>query len=61
MGLPADSVVNLQGRCHGLTNRWIADASVFPGCPAVGPGLTVIANVLRGPPISRPPWPDWSA
>ena len=44
---PADSVVNLQGRCHGLANLWIADASVFPGCPAVGPGLTVIANALR--------------
>ena len=44
---PASSVVDLQGRCHGLANLWIADASVFPGCPAVGPGLTVIANALR--------------
>ena len=44
---PATSVVDLQGRCHGLDNLWIADASVFPGCPAVGPGLTVIANGLR--------------
>lgn len=44
---PATSVVDLQGRCHGLDNLWIADASVFPGCPAVGPGLTVIANALR--------------
>ncbi|SBO41759.1 GMC oxidoreductase [Cyanobium sp. NIES-981] len=44
---PATSVVNLQGRCHKLENLWIADASVFPGCPAVGPGLTVIANALR--------------
>jgi len=44
---PATSVVNLQGRCHGLDNLWIADASVFPGCPTVGPGLTVIANALR--------------
>jgi choline dehydrogenase-like flavoprotein len=40
-------VVNLQGRCHQLANLWIADASVFPSCPAVGPGLTVIANALR--------------
>ncbi|MFN9659951.1 MAG: FAD-dependent oxidoreductase [Cyanobacteriota bacterium] len=43
----ATSVVNLQGRCHELDNLWIADASVFPGCPVVGPGLTVIANALR--------------
>ncbi len=44
---PATSVVDLQGRCHALTNLWIADASVFPSCPGVGPGLTVIANALR--------------
>ena len=44
---PASSVVNLEGRCHELQNLWIADASVFPGCPAVGPGLTVIAHALR--------------
>ena len=44
---PERSVVNLQGRCHQLANLWIADASVFPSCPAVGPGLTVIANALR--------------
>ena len=44
---PADSVVDLQGRCHGIANLTIADASVFPGCPAVGPGLTVVANALR--------------
>ncbi len=44
---PTSSVVDLQGRCHGLDNLWIADASVFPGCPTVGPGLTVIANALR--------------
>jgi choline dehydrogenase-like flavoprotein len=30
-----------------VANLTIADASVFPGCPAVGPGLTVIANALR--------------
>ena len=44
---PATSVVDLEGRCHGIDNLWIADASIFPGCPAVGPGLTVIANALR--------------
>jgi choline dehydrogenase-like flavoprotein len=44
---PSSSVVDLHGRCHELANLWIADASVFPSCPAVGPGLTVIANALR--------------
>ena len=44
---PASSVVNPRGRCHDLENLWIADASVFPSCPTVGPGLTVIANGLR--------------
>ena len=43
----ATAVVDLRGRCHGVANLWIADASVFPGCPAVGPGLTVLANALR--------------
>lgn len=44
---PSTSVVDPQGRCHGVENLWIADASVFPSCPAVGPGLTVIAHALR--------------
>ncbi|MFN7898663.1 MAG: GMC oxidoreductase [Synechococcaceae cyanobacterium] len=44
---PASAVVNLEGRCHGVANLWIADASVLPSCPSVGLGLTVIANALR--------------
>jgi choline dehydrogenase-like flavoprotein len=44
---PATSVVNLQGRSHELANLTIADASLFPACPAMGFGLTVIANALR--------------
>ena len=44
---PASSVVDLNGRAHGLANLWIADASVLPSCPTVGLGLTVIANTLR--------------
>jgi choline dehydrogenase-like flavoprotein len=44
---PATSVVDLQGRSHELSNLYIADASIFPSCPAVGFGLTVIANALR--------------
>ncbi len=44
---PATSVVDLDGRSHEIANLTIADASILPGCPAVGPGLTVIANALR--------------
>lgn len=44
---PATSVVNLDGRSHQIGNLYIADASVFPSCPSVGPGLTVIAFALR--------------
>jgi choline dehydrogenase-like flavoprotein len=44
---PASSVVDLKGRCHGIGNLTIADASVFPSCPGLSPGLTVIANALR--------------
>ncbi len=44
---PATSVVNLEGRSHELSNLTIADASVFPACPAMGFGLTLIANALR--------------
>jgi choline dehydrogenase-like flavoprotein len=44
---PATSVVDLNGRAHELTNLYIADASVFPSCPGIGIGLTVIANALR--------------
>ena len=36
-----------QGRSHEIDNLYIADASVFPSCPSIGPGLTVIANALR--------------
>ena len=44
---PATSVVNADGQCHELDNLFIADASIFPSCPSVGPGLTVIALALR--------------
>jgi len=57
---PATSVVSLEGRCHELANLWIADASVFPGCPAVGPGLTVVANALRiGEANGGGCWGEW--
>ena len=44
---PSQSVVDLEGRSHEVANLTIADASILPGCPAVGVGLTVIANALR--------------
>lgn len=46
-GNPATSVVDLEGRSHEIANLTIADAGILPGCPAVGPGLTLIANALR--------------
>ena len=44
---PTQSVVDSAGRCHDVSNLYIADASVFPSCPSVGPGLSVIALALR--------------
>ena len=44
---PSTSVVDPNGKCHELENLYIADASVFPSCPSIGPGLTVIALALR--------------
>ncbi|NQV11138.1 MAG: GMC family oxidoreductase [Cyanobacteria bacterium] len=44
---PASSVVDLNGRSHEVGNLTVADASVFPSCPGLSPGLTVIANALR--------------
>ncbi|QBE69531.1 Glucose-methanol-choline (GMC) oxidoreductase:NAD binding site [Synechococcus sp. WH 8101] len=44
---PAASVVDATGKCHELNNLYVADTSVFPSCPSVGPGLTVIALALR--------------
>jgi hypothetical protein len=34
-------VENLEGRSHELTNLTLADASVFPVCPAMGFVLTL--------------------
>ena len=44
---PSMSVVDANGKCHELENLYLADASVFPSCPSVGPGLSVIALALR--------------
>ncbi|MDP6193986.1 MAG: GMC family oxidoreductase, partial [Prochlorococcaceae cyanobacterium ETNP18_MAG_1] len=48
MGIdPAKSIVDPYGKCHELENLYIADTSVFPSCPSIGPGLTTIALALR--------------
>lgn len=44
---PAASVVDRDGKCHELDNLYIADTSVFPSCPSIGPGLTTVAMALR--------------
>ena len=44
---PMDSVVDENCKCHDLDNLYISDASVFPSCPSIGHGLTVIALALR--------------
>ncbi len=44
---PSASVVDSKGKCHELDNLYIADTSVFPSCPSIGPGLTAIALALR--------------
>ena len=44
---PSNSVVDPNGKCHELENLYIADSSIFPSCPSIGPGLTVLALALR--------------
>ncbi|RZI42237.1 hypothetical protein EGT07_13535 [Herbaspirillum sp. HC18] len=55
MGLERDplAVVNAEGRVHGVSNLWIADASIMPTIPSAPTGLTCmmlgeeIAHALR--------------
>jgi len=44
---PATSVVDPEGRVHGLANLWVADASVHVTNGSVGPVLTVLALAHR--------------
>ena len=44
---PATSVVNADGRAHGLDNLYVVDASYFPTSTGVNPSLTIAANALR--------------
>ena len=43
----AATVVDEDGRCHGLDGLWIADTGIFPQCPSVNPMLTGMALAHR--------------
>lgn len=44
---PRRSVVDAQGRVHGVENLWIAGSSVFPSGGHANPTLTIVALALR--------------
>ena len=44
---PATSVVDPEGRVHGIRNLYVADSSVFPTSGAVNPALTIAALAAR--------------
>ena len=44
---PKNSALDRDCKAHDLDNLYVVDASFFPSCGAVNPGLTVIANALR--------------
>jgi len=44
---PADSVVDTQGRVHGMNGLYVADGSVLPRSSRVNPSLTIYAWALR--------------
>ncbi|MBM1220398.1 GMC family oxidoreductase [Ponticoccus sp. SC2-23] len=44
---PATSVIDADGRCHGIENLWVADASFMPTSMGVNPSLTIAAHALR--------------
>lgn len=44
---PRTSVVDPDGRVHGLDNLWIAGSSVFPSGGHANPTLTIVALALR--------------
>ena len=44
---PANSVVDAQGRVHGLENLYVVDGSVLPRVSRVNPSLTIYAWALR--------------
>jgi choline dehydrogenase-like flavoprotein len=44
---PATSVVDAEGRVHGLENLYVVDGSVLPRSSRVNPALTIFAWALR--------------
>jgi hypothetical protein len=44
---PHDGVVDPHGKVHGLSNLHVAGSSVFPGCGAANPTLTIVQLALR--------------
>lgn len=51
---PATSVVDAQGKVHGMQNLYVGDGSVLPRASRVNPALTIYAWGLRlGDHLSR--------
>jgi len=44
---PMQSVVNAEGRVHGMENLYVVDGSVLPRSSRVNPALTIYAWALR--------------
>ncbi len=44
---PINSVVDKNCKSHDIDNLYISDASIFPSCPSIGHGLTVIALSIK--------------
>lgn len=44
---PNRSVTDSYGAVHGVSNLWIADASLLPSSPIVNPQITIMALALR--------------
>ena len=44
---PKQSVVDANGRVHGIGNLLIAGSSVFPSCGPVNPTFTIVALAIR--------------
>ncbi len=56
---PSHSVLDRNGKVHGVVNLHVADASFLPSIAAANPGLTVAAHALRVADIIAREWrPD---